>query len=172
MARLCGQPFSHPQRYNPKPPLSRFFGNFFLAGLQCDAERPLTNRGGIVNFREGISRDLPGISSRRGSYVLDLPGRAVVLPVVFSSFGRCVLDLPLPPPRGGGSGLPDTVCELFLPVSPGFSVGNRLFGTELFVGRSLLSRKSDSQCPLRIAPMPIPSPTFSRLPPRKVPATA
>ena len=154
MARLCGQPFSHLQRYNPQSPLSRFFENFFLAGLQWNMKMLLTNRGGIVNFREGISRDLPGISSRRGSYVLDLPGRAVVLPVVFSSFGRCVLDLPLPPPRGGGSGLPDTVCELFLPVSPGFSVGNRLPG------------------PNRFPPMPSSSPTPSRLPPRKLPATA
>ena len=102
MARLCGQPFSHLQRYNPKPPLSRFFGNFFLAGLQYDAEKPLTDRGGIVNFRGGISRDLPGISSSLGSCVLDHLGRAVVLPVIFSSFGSPVLDHPLPPPKRRG----------------------------------------------------------------------
>ena len=95
-------PFSHLQRYNPQPPLSRFLEIFFLAGLQYDAEKPLTNRGGIVNFRGVISRDLPGISS---------------------SLGGPVLDLPLPPPGGGGSGVPDTICGLFLPVSPGFSMG-------------------------------------------------
>ena len=34
--------------------MSRFFGNFFLAGLQWNAKKPLTIRGGIVNFRDGI----------------------------------------------------------------------------------------------------------------------
>ena len=73
--------FPHLQRYNPQPPLSRFFRNFFLAGLQYDAEKLLTNRGGIVNFREGISRVLPGI---------------------FFSLGSPVQDHPLPPPKRRG----------------------------------------------------------------------
>jgi hypothetical protein len=136
--------FSRLQRYNTTSPLSRFFGNFFLAGLQYDAEKPLTNRGGIVNFREGISEDLPGW----------VHGRGVVLPVISLRFVLAVLDLPLPPPKRRGFRGARYSRWIVLARVARFFRGNRLFGTE------------PDPAQAHFFPCAIPPP------PRKVPATA
>ena len=49
---------SSPQIYNKTRRLSRFFRNFYPAGLQRDADCGLTIRGGIVKLADGIWRDL------------------------------------------------------------------------------------------------------------------
>ncbi len=89
--------------------------NFFYACVTVSSTTPAA--------APAFSVFLPVISSSFGSCVLDHPGRAVVLPGIDSRFELAVLDHPLPPPKGGGSGLPDTAGELFLPVSPDFPWG-------------------------------------------------
>ena len=82
------------------------------------------------------------------------------MPVISSSLGSPVLDHPLPPPGGGGSGVPDTVCGLFLSVSPGFSVGADFSGPNYsWEGRCCPeSPISQARSGSRLSPVPPPLP--------------
>ena len=100
-------------------------------------------------------------------------GVVVVLPGIFFSLGGCVLDHPLPPPEGGELRGGPSFCRglthgaavaFWTSPCPLLKEGAGGGGTELFVGRPLLSRKSDSPSPLRIPLKPSSSPTHSRLP--------
>ena len=89
---------------------------------------------------------MTGIDSRCGSYVLDHPGVAVVLPVIFSSLGSSVLDHPLPPPKRRGFRAARYSMWIVLAQVARFSVG------------------TDCSGPNRIPLKPISSPAPSRLP--------